>query len=184
MEVEDVSKKIKILIEEKELNDRISSNVSLFRNNPPAISFLSPFIICICILKGSLYFTADLTKYIKNNKLEIDFMRISSYGDELISSGNIKITKDLETDIKDKNVLIIEDIIDTGNTLYALKELLGKRNPKSLKICTLLDKKARRIKNITPDYIGFEIEDKFVVGYGLDFKDCFRNLPFIGYVDV
>ena len=179
MEVEDVSKKIKILIEEKELNDRVKELAKIIEND-----YNGEEIICICILKGSLYFTADLTKYIKNNKLEIDFMRISSYGDELISSGNIKITKDLETDIKDKNVLIIEDIIDTGNTLYALKELLGKRNPKSLKICTLLDKKARRIKNITPDYIGFEIEDKFVVGYGLDFKDCFRNLPFIGYVDV
>ena len=111
-------------------------------------------------------------------------MRISSYGDELTSSGKINIIKDLETDINGRNVLVVEDIIDTGNTLYYLKDILEKRNPRSLKICTLLDKKSRRIKNVVPEYIGFEIEDKFVVGYGLDYKDCFRNLPFIGYVDI
>ena len=131
-----------------------------------------------------IIFTVDLTKRINNHKLEIDFMRISSYGDELISSGNINIIKDLESDINGRNVLIVEDIIDSGNTLYYLKDILEKRNPKSLKICTLLDKKSRRVKNIVPDYIGFEIENKFVVGYGLDYKDCFRNLPFIGYVDI
>ena len=111
-------------------------------------------------------------------------MKVSSYGDEFISSGNINIIKDIDASIEGKNVLIVEDIIDSGNTLYYLKELLLKRNPKSLKICALLDKKARRVKDIVPEYIGFEIEDKFIVGYGLDFKDNFRNLPYIGYVEV
>ena len=110
-------------------------------------------------------------------------MKVSSYGDEFISSGKVKIIKDLDTDIKNKDVLIIEDIIDTGNTLYYLKNELNTRNPKSLKICTLLDKKSRRQKDITPDYIGFEIEDKFVIGYGLDYKDLYRNIPYVGYIE-
>lgn len=179
MKVEEVKDKIKVLIEKENLEKRIDELALEIQND-----YLNKDILVICILKGSLFFTVDLTKRINNHKLEIDFMRISSYGDELISSGNINIIKDLESDINGRNVLIVEDIIDSGNTLYYLKDILGKRNPKSLKICTLLDKKSRRVKNIVPDYIGFEIENKFVVGYGLDYKDCFRNLPFIGYVDI
>ena len=179
MKVEEVKDKIKVLIEKENLEKRIDELALEIQND-----YLNKDILVICILKGSLFFTVDLTKRINNHKLEIDFMRISSYGDELISSGNINIIKDLESDINGRNVLIVEDIIDTGNTLYYLKDILEKRNPKSLKICTLLDKKSRRVKNIVPDYIGFEIENKFVVGYGLDYKDCFRNLPFIGYVDI
>ncbi len=179
MKVEEVKDKIKVLIEKENLEKRIDELALEIQND-----YLNKDILVICILKGSLFFTVDLTKRINNHKLEIDFMRISSYGDELISSGNINIIKDLESDINGRNVLIVEDIIDSGNTLYYLKDILEKRNPKSLKICTLLDKKSRRVKNIVPDYIGFEIENKFVVGYGLDYKDCFRNLPFIGYVDI
>ena len=179
MEVDEVKDKIKVLIEKKKLEKRIEELATEIQKD-----YLGEDILVICILKGSLYFTVDLTKKINNYKLEIDFMRISSYGDELTSSGKINIIKDLETDINGRNVLIVEDIIDTGNTLYYLKDILEKRNPRSLKICTLLDKKSRRIKNVVPEYIGFEIEDKFVVGYGLDYKDCFRNLPFIGYVDI
>ena len=179
MEVEEVKDKIKVLIEKENLEKRIDELALKIQND-----YLNKDILVICILKGSLFFTVDLTKRINNHQLEIDFMRISSYGDELISSGNINIIKDLESDINGRNVLIVEDIIDSGNTLYYLKDILEKRNPKSLKICTLLDKKSRRVKNIVPDYIGFEIENKFVVGYGLDYKDCFRNLPFIGYVDI
>lgn len=179
MEVEEVKDKIKVLIEKENLEKRIDELALKIQKD-----YLNKDILVICILKGSLFFTVDLTKRINNHKLEIDFMRISSYGDELISSENINIIKDLESDINGRNVLIVEDIIDSGNTLYYLKDILEKRNPKSLKICTLLDKKSRRVKNIVPDYIGFEIENKFVVGYGLDYKDCFRNLPFIGYVDI
>lgn len=179
MEVDEVKDKIKVLIEKEKLGKRIEELATEIQKD-----YLGEDILVICILKGSLYFTVDLTKKINNYKLEIDFMRISSYGDELTSSGKINIIKDLETDINGRNVLVVEDIIDTGNTLYYLKDILEKRNPRSLKICTLLDKKSRRIKNVVPEYIGFEIEDKFVVGYGLDYKDCFRNLPFIGYVDI
>ena len=179
MEVDEVKDKIKVLIEKKKLEKRIEELATEIQKD-----YLGEDILVICILKGSLYFTVDLTKKINNYKLEIDFMRISSYGDELTSSGKINIIKDLETDINGRNVLVVEDIIDTGNTLYYLKDILEKRNPRTLKICTLLDKKSRRIKNVVPEYIGFEIEDKFVVGYGLDYKDCFRNLPFIGYVDI
>ena len=179
MKVEEVKDKIKVLIEKENLEKRIDELALEIQND-----YLNKDILVICRLTGSLFFTVDLTKRINNHKLEIDFMRISSYGDELISSGNINIIKDLESDINGRNVLIVEDIIDSGNTLYYLKDILEKRNPKSLKICTLLDKKSRRVKNIVPDYIGFEIENKFVVGYGLDYKDCFRNLPFIGYVDI
>ena len=179
MEVDEVKDKIKVLIEKKKLEKRIEELATEIQKD-----YLGEDILVICILKGSLYFTVDLTKKINNYKLEIDFMRISSYGDELTSSGKINIIKDLETDINGRNVLVVEDIIDTGNTLYYLKDILEKRNPRSLKICTLLDKKSRRIKNVVPEYIGLEIEDKFVVGYGLDYKDCFRNLPFIGYVDI
>ena len=179
MEVDEVKDKIKVLIEKGKLEKRIEELATEIQKD-----YLGEDILVICILKGSLYFTVDLTKKINNYKLEIDFMRISSYGDELTSSGKINIIKDLETDINGRNVFVVEDIIDTGNTLYYLKDILEKRNPRSLKICTLLDKKSRRIKNVVPEYIGFEIEDKFVVGYGLDYKDCFRNLPFIGYVDI
>ena len=179
MGVDEVKDKIKVLIEKEKLEKRIEELATEIQKD-----YLGEDILVICILKGSLYFTVDLTKKINNYKLEIDFMRISSYGDELTSSGKINIIKDLETDINGRNVLVVEDIIDTGNTLYYLKDILEKRNPRSLKICTLLDKKSRRIKNVVPEYIGFEIEDKFVVGYGLDYKDCFRNLPFIGYVDI
>ena len=179
MEVDEVKDKIKVLIEKEKLEKRIEELATEIQKD-----YLGEDILVICILKGSLYFTVDLTKKINNYKLEIDFMRISSYGDELTSSGKINIIKDLETDINGRNVLVVEDIIDTGNTLYYLKDILEKRNPRSLKICTLLDKKSRRIKNVVPEYIGFEIEDKFVVGYGLDYKDCFRNLPFIGYIDI
>lgn len=169
---------IKVLIDEETLTNRVKELGGQITND-----YKNEELIVICILKGSLYFTADLTKYIKNDNLKIDFMRVSSYGDEFISSGKINIKKDLELDISNKNVLIIEDIIDTGNTLYYLKQVLSERTPKSLKICTLLDKKSRREKNIIPDYCGFEIEDKFVIGYGLDYKDLYRNISYIGYVD-
>lgn len=179
MEKEDVLKNLKVLIEEKKLNERVAALGTQISKD-----YGDEDIFVICILKGAMYFTVDLTKHIKSENLEIDFMKVSSYGDEFISSGNINIIKDIDTSIEGKNVLIVEDIIDSGNTLYYLKELLLKRNPKSLKICALLDKKARRVKDIVPEYIGFEIEDKFIVGYGLDFKDNFRNLPYIGYVEV
>ena len=136
----------------------------------------------ICILKGSVYFTCELAKRI-TVPVTMDFMQCSSYGAETKSSGIVKIVKDLDEPIIDRNVIIIEDIIDSGRTLSYLKKLLAQRNPKSLKICTLLDKPDRRVVDVPVEYVGFQIEDKFVVGYGLDYDQQYRNLPYIGVVE-
>lgn len=136
----------------------------------------------ICILKGSVYFTCELAKRI-TVPVTMDFMQCSSYGAETKSSGIVKIVKDLDEPIIDRNVIIIEDIIDSGRTLSHLKKLLAQRSPKSLKICTLLDKPDRRVVDVPVEYVGFQIEDKFVVGYGLDYDQQYRNLPYIGMVE-
>ncbi len=135
--------------------------------------------LLICPLKGSVMFFADLVREI-NIPCEIDFMSVSSYNSNTVSSGEIKIKKDIDADVNNRHVLIIEDIIDTGLTLYNLKNILGQRNPASLKICTLLDKPSRRKVRIEGDYKGFVIPDKFVVGYGMDLAERYRNLPYIG----
>ena len=135
----------------------------------------------ICILKGSVYFTCELAKRI-TVPVTMDFMQCSSYGAETKSSGIVKIVKDLDEPIIDRNVIILEDIIDSGRTLSHLKKLLAQRSPKSLKICTLLDKPDRRVVDVPVEYVGFQIEDKFVVGYGLDYDQQYRNLPYVGVV--
>ncbi len=135
----------------------------------------------ICILKGSVYFTCELAKRI-TIPVTMDFMQCSSYGAATKSSGVVKLAKDLDEAITGLNVIIIEDIIDSGRTLAHLKNLLAQRNPESLKICTLLDKPDRRVTDVKVDYTGFSIEDKFVVGYGLDYAQQYRNLPYIGVV--
>ncbi len=135
--------------------------------------------VVVCILKGSAIFFADLVRNMKTS-MEMDFMAVSSYGNATVSSGDLKIKKDLTVDIKDRDVLLVEDIIDSGNTLYRLKQLLNGRRPASLNIVTLLDKPQRREVPIEPDYKGFVIEDAFVVGYGLDYAEDYRNLPFVG----
>ncbi len=136
-------------------------------------------LLLVCILKGGLTFLADLMRQIQL-PLEIDFMAVSSYGNATESTGVVRILMDLETNIQGRNVLIVEDIIDTGRTLNYIAQNLRTRNPASLKICTLLNKPARRILDIPLDYVGFEIPDKFVVGYGLDYGEIYRNLPFVG----
>ncbi len=135
--------------------------------------------LLICVLKGALIFVADLARAM-NIPLEVDFMAVSSYGVSTKSSGVVRILKDLETGIEGRHVLIVEDIIDTGLTLKYLIENLKSRKPASIKICTLLDKPSRRRVQLQPDFSGFEIPDKFVIGYGLDFSEIYRNLPFIG----
>ena len=137
------------------------------------------FPLFVCILRGAFMFLADLSKEIKID-MSIDFMAISSYGGNTESTGQVKILKDLDTPINDRHVLIIEDIVDTGLTMDAVTRLLKTRNPKSIKICTLLDKEERRKIPIKADYYGFKIPNKFVIGYGLDYKEKYRNLPFIG----
>lgn len=139
-------------------------------------------VYLICILKGSVYFTCELAKRITVPVI-MDFMQCSSYGAATKSSGVVKLSKDLDLAITDQDVIIIEDIIDSGRTLSHLKGLLAQRKPASLKICTLLDKPERRVVDVDVDYVGFQIEDKFVVGYGLDYDQQYRNLPYIGVVE-
>ena len=135
--------------------------------------------LVVCILKGSTIFFADLIRAMRST-MEVDFMAVSSYGSGTVSSGELKIKKDLTVDIAGRDVLLVEDIIDSGNTLYRLKQMLHKRKPASLNIVTLLDKPQRREVPIEPDYTGFVIEDEFVIGYGLDYAEEYRNLPYVG----
>lgn len=135
--------------------------------------------LVVCVLKGSVITVADLLRSI-SIPCEIDFISASSYGSGTVSSGTLKITKDLNVPITGRDVIIVEDIIDTGVTLSKLAEMLRQREPSSLKICTLLDKPDRRVISVTPDYIGCRIPDEFVVGYGLDYNEKYRNLPYIG----
>lgn len=137
----------------------------------------------ICILKGSVYFCCELTKYL-TVPVTLDFMAVSSYGDGMKSSGRLRITKDLDEDIDDRDCLIVEDIIDSGNTLRMTKDLLSARNTASMRVCTLLDKPSRRETEVFVDYTGFEIPDEFVVGYGLDYGQKYRNLPYIASVEL
>ena len=136
----------------------------------------------ICVLKGGVFFMCELAKRI-TVPVSMDFMSVSSYGDGTASSGVVKIAKDLDETLEGKDVLIVEDIIDSGRTLSYLIQILEKRGPKSLKLCTLLDKPERRVKPVTVDYVGFNIPDEFVVGYGLDYAQKYRNLPYIGVVE-
>ena len=136
-------------------------------------------LLLISVLKGSVVFMSDLMRSIKI-PCKIDFMSVSSYGSGTESTGHVKIIKDLDIDLAGYDVLIVEDILDSGNTLYNLKNLLLGRNPKSVKICTFLDKPARRTADIKADYVGIEVPDDFVVGYGLDYNENYRNLPCLG----
>ena len=140
-------------------------------------------VCLICILKGSVFFTVELAKRI-TSPVELEFMCVSSYGMDSKSSGVVKITKDLDVNIEGKNVLVVEDIIDSGRTLSYLLQNLKTRNPKSLHLCTLLDKPDRRVVNVDVDYVGFAIPDEFVVGYGLDYAQKYRNLPYIACVEI
>ncbi|MBQ9768376.1 MAG: hypoxanthine phosphoribosyltransferase [Lachnospiraceae bacterium] len=136
----------------------------------------------ICILKGGVFFMCELVKHI-TVPVTHDFMSVSSYGDGTESSGRVKIVKDLDDSIEGKEVLIVEDIIDSGRTLHHLMQLLHARNPKSVRLCTLLDKPDRRVIEVPVDYTGFSIPDLFVVGYGLDYAQHYRNLPYIGVIE-
>ena len=136
----------------------------------------------VCVLKGGAFFMCELAKHL-NMPVSLDFMSVSSYGSATKSSGVVKIVKDLDEPIKDKDVLVVEDIVDSGRTLSYLMEMLRDRGPKSLHLCTLLDKPERRVVEVNVDYTGFQIPDKFVVGYGLDYDQHYRNLPYIGVVE-
>jgi hypoxanthine phosphoribosyltransferase len=133
----------------------------------------------ICVLKGAVFFLADLVRKMEG-AVSIDFMALSSYGSGMTSSGEVRLIKDLDYGLEGRHVIIVEDIVDTGLTLHYLQEILRARNPKSLRTACLLSKPSRRKIEVDVDYIGFTIEDKFVVGYGLDFSERFRHLPYIG----
>ncbi len=135
--------------------------------------------LLVSVLRGSFIFMADLTRHIQPF-CQVDFMAVSSYGAGTSSSGQVNIVKDLTDSIEGKDIIVIEDILDSGNTLSYLFQLLKARNPASLRLCTLLDKPSRRTKPITADYVGFTVPDEFVVGYGLDYDELYRNLPYIG----
>lgn len=164
----------KILITREELSTRVKE---LAKTLDDEYKGKNPIVVCI--LKGSTLFFADLVREMKI-PLEFDFLAISSYGNKTKSSGEVKMIKDLDNLIENRHVLIIEDIVDSGYTLTYLKKLLSSRGPASVKICTLLDKKSRREVPLEPDFCGFEIDDYFVVGYGLDYAQKYRNLPEIG----
>ncbi len=140
-------------------------------------------IYMLCILKGGVIFMVDLARKLEM-EVEFDFMDVSSYGNAMESSGRIEVRKDLQESIEGKHVLIVEDIIDTGRTLDFLIQNLKQRNPASLKICTLLDKPEQRVVDIKVDYVGFDIPNKFVIGYGLDYAQRYRNLKYIGVLKI
>ncbi|QCI20344.1 hypoxanthine phosphoribosyltransferase [Buchnera aphidicola (Brachycaudus cardui)] len=169
---------IKVIISEKELDIRVRE---LGREITKKYRHSRNKMILIALLRGSFVFIADLCRRI-HIKHEVDFMTTSSYGRGILSSGDVKIIKDLDEDIYNKHVLIVEDIIDSGKTLSKVSDILKLRNPKSLSICTLLDKPECREVNISVDFIGFSIPDDFIVGYGIDYAQSYRYLPYIGKV--
>ena len=172
-----MSERIRELISEEDVAKKIAEMGAQISKDYEGES-----VYLLCILKGGVFFTTELAKHI-TVPVNIDFMSVSSYGGETTSSGIVRIVKDLDTPIEGKNVLIAEDIIDTGRTLAYLMEHLKQRKPKSLKLCTLLDKPERRVSDVAVDYKGFEIPDEFVVGYGMDYDQKYRNLPYIGVVE-
>ncbi len=139
--------------------------------------------LLVGILKGSIFFLCDLAKKLETTPVSLDFLQVSSYGSGTRSSGNVRLQRDLSTDVAGREVIIVEDIVDTGRTLTKIIELLGTRHPRSVKICALLKKKIAGNEGIPVDYLGFTIEDHFVVGYGLDYAEMYRNLPFIGILE-
>lgn len=172
-----MKEKVRILLQEQEVNQRIAEVAARISRD-----YEGKEVHLISILKGSVFFACELAKRI-TVPVTMDFMSVSSYGNDTKSSGVVKIVKDLDDPLDGKDVLIVEDIIDSGRTLSYLIEILKKRNPASLRLCTLLDKPERRVKPVDVDYTCFNIPDEFVVGYGLDYAQRYRNLPFIGVVE-
>ncbi|MEY8429515.1 hypoxanthine phosphoribosyltransferase [Lachnospiraceae bacterium 48-42] len=168
---------ISILHSEEEVAERVEELGRMISED-----YKGKQIHLICVLKGGVFFMCELAKRI-SVPVSMDFMSVSSYGDGTSSSGVVKIAKDLDEPLEGRDVLVVEDIVDSGRTLSYLLEILAKRRPNSMRLCTLLDKPDRRIRNVKVDYTGFEIEDRFVVGYGLDYAQKYRNLPYIGVLE-
>lgn len=166
---------IRVMISEQDVDKRIEELGKQISED-----YAGKEVHLICVLKGSVFFVCELAKRI-SVPVTMDFMSVSSYGDGTSSSGVVRIAKDLDEALEGKDVIVVEDIIDSGRTLSYLLEILAKRGPKSMKLCTLLDKPERRVVDV--DYVGFNIPDEFVVGYGLDYAQKYRNLPYIGVVE-
>lgn len=168
---------VRVLLSEEEVDRRIQEIGEQISRD-----YAGKQVHLVCVLKGGSFFMCELAKRI-TIPVSLDFMSVSSYGKDTKSSGVVKIVKDLDESLKGKDVIVVEDIVDSGRTLSYLLEMLGDRGPKSLRLCTLLDKPERRVVEVNVDYTGFNIPDEFVVGYGLDYDQKYRNLPYIGVVE-
>ena len=171
-----MAESVKVLISEEDVNSRIRAMAEEITRD-----YAGKQIHMICVLKGGSFFMCELAKRI-TTQVSIDFMSVSSYGSDTKSSGVVKIVKDLDESIQGKDVLVVEDIVDSGRTLSYLMEMLRDRGPASLRLCTLLDKPDRRVVDVDVNYTGFQIPDAYVVGYGLDYDQRYRNLPYIGVI--
>lgn len=172
-----MSEHVRVLLTEQEVDERIKAIGEQISRD-----YAGKQVHLVCVLKGGSFFMCELAKRI-TVPVSLDFMSVSSYGNATKSSGVVKIVKDLDESIRDKDVLVVEDIVDSGRTLSYLMEMLRDREPASLHLCTLLDKPERRVVDVHVDYTGFQIPDEFVVGYGLDYDQRYRNLPYIGVVE-
>ena len=173
-----MAEKVHVLISEEDVDKRIQEIGDQISKD-----YAGKQVHLVCVLKGGVFFLCELAKRI-TVPVSLDFMSVSSYGSETKSSGVVRIVKDLDEPLKDKEVIVVEDIVDSGRTLSFLLEMLKDRGPKSVKLCTLLDKPERRVVDVNVDYTGFAIPDEFVVGYGLDYAQKYRNLPYIGVVEL
>jgi len=172
-----MAEKIKVLLYEEEVDSKIKEIGEQISKD-----YEGRQVHLVCVLKGGSFFMCELAKRI-TVPVSLDFMSVSSYGSDTKSSGVVRIVKDLDEPLKGKDVIVIEDIVDSGHTLSYLLEMLKNREPASLRLCTLLDKPERRVADVHVDYTGFQIPDEFVVGYGLDYDQKYRNLPYIGVVE-
>ncbi|MBQ6322122.1 MAG: hypoxanthine phosphoribosyltransferase [Lachnospiraceae bacterium] len=168
--------KLNVMISQEKLEERIVQLAEQINND-----YAGRSIHLVGILKGSVFFACELAKHLRV-PVTMDFMSVSSYGSETKSSGVVRLVKDLDEPLEGRDVLVVEDIVDSGRTLSYLLENLSSRHPATLKLCTLLDKPDRRVTDVFVDYTGFEIPDEFVVGYGLDYDQKYRNLPYIGVI--
>ena len=173
-----MKEEIQVRISEEELIAKIKEIAQQINED-----YVGKKVHLVCILSGSVFFTCELAKYI-TVPVTMDFMRVSSYGEGMDSTGTMSIDQDLNMSIEGRHVLVVEDIVDSGRTLALLSNILKKRDPASLRLCSLLDKPSRRVTPVSIDYLGFEIEDYFVVGFGLDYAQKYRNLPYIGELEL
>lgn len=173
-----MAEKVNVMFSEEEVDKRIKELGEQISKD-----YAGKEVHLVCVLRGGVFFMCELSKRI-NIPVSMDFMSVSSYGNDSKSSGVVKIVKDLDDSLEGKHVIVVEDIIDSGRTLSCLLEMLMERKPASLKLCTLLDKPDRRVVEVPIDYTGFSVPDEFIVGYGLDYAQKYRNLPYIGVVEL